>query len=53
MQSVIKNAKASFRLMEKSLQEEGQKTKIFLLLEEGIINARQDTSTACINIHCT
>ena len=37
--------------MEKSLQEEAQKTK-FLLLWEGIINAQEDTSAACITIHC-
>jgi len=34
--------------MEKKLQEEAQKTKIFLLLWEGIINAREDTGAACI-----
>ena len=56
MQSVIKNAETPVsieRIMKKSLQEEAQKTKLFLLLWEGIINAREDTSAACINIHCT
>ena len=27
--------------------------RIFFLLWEGIVNAREDTSAACINIHCT
>ena len=37
--------------MEKSLQEEAQKTKFFLLLWEGIINAREDPSFIYLNLN--